>query len=176
MTLIVAPASPANALVSLADALAYHAVRGNAAWAALASDTLREQAIIRATDFMEAAYGLRYAGVRATTTQALSWPRYYVPIKGAAISYYYGCVAYWPGDSVPAIIANACAELALRTASGVDLAPDTSRLKSRTKVGPIEVDYVLGSSPLPKFTAVERMLAPFFGGSGGSMNIPVFRS
>lgn len=176
MSLIVAPATPANALVSLADATAYLSARGNAAWAALATDALREQAIIRATDFMEAAYGLRFAGVRATTTQALSWPRYYVPIKGAALSYYLGRPAYWPGDSVPVVVANACAELALRAASGVDLAPDTSRLKSRTKIGPIEVDYVPGSSPLPKYTAVERMLAPFFGGSGGSMNVQVVRS
>ena len=175
MTLIVAPATPANSLVSLADATAYLSARGNAAWAALATDALREQAIIRATDFMEAAYGLRFAGVRATTTQALSWPRYYVPIKGAAISYYFGWAAYWPGDSVPVVVAHACAELAVRAAAA-DLAPDTSRLKSRTKIGPIEVDYVLGSSPLPKYTAVERMLMPFFGGSGGSMNIPVGRS
>lgn len=163
MALVVAPAEPADAYVSLTDAAAYHTARGNAAWAALASDTVREQCIRKATDYMVAMYGTRWKGIRTTSTQALDWPRYDVVANGY----------YVESDIVPTIVANACAELALK-ASVADLAPDTERLKRRTKVGPLEVEYEPGSSAQPKYTAIDRMLAAYL--SSGSMNIAVVRA
>jgi hypothetical protein len=154
----------AESFVSVADATAYHAKRGNAAWAALASDEVREQMLRRATDYMEAIYHLRWAGVRKLTAQALSWPRYNVPIRDVMITQYY------PNDAVPAAVANACAELALRAIKG-ELAPDIGPLKKRIKVAVIETEYVLGATPYVRYRAIDRMLDPFMSGTAGDIRL-----
>ncbi|MBF0374875.1 MAG: hypothetical protein HQL39_15825, partial [Alphaproteobacteria bacterium] len=53
--------SDANAYVSLAYADGYHALRGNAAWAA-AGQPARESALVRATDHLDRAF--RWRGER----------------------------------------------------------------------------------------------------------------
>lgn len=144
--------------ISVAAATAYHVARGNTAWAAVATDTLREQYLRRATDYMQQEYGERWAGYRVSTTQALAWPRYGVPIKDYSSSAY-PLGSYWPSNSVPTIVANACAELALRAISG-SLSPDLERAVRREKVGPIETEYEPGSLQSTRFDAVDNMLAP----------------
>lgn len=156
--------SNAESFVSVADATAYHELRGNAAWAALASDTVREQALRRATDYMEAAYRLKWAGSRVSVDQALSWPRYEVPMHDAG--------SYYDSDAIPVAVANACAELALRAATA-ELAPDVGRVKKRVKVDVIETEYADGPAHT-RFRAVDLMLEPFFGSSG--MNIKLVRA
>lgn len=158
----------AESLCSVATATTYHAARGNAAWAALASDTVREQCLRKAADYLEQVYRLRWAGVRKVSTQALSWPRYNVPMLDVVISQYY------PSTSVPTIVVNACAELALKASTGA-LAPDITRLKKRVKIDVIETEYVDGTSPYTKYRAIDNMLEPFFSGSS-SMNIEVVRA
>lgn len=54
MTLTVAPLTTHDALVSLATADAYHLAMGNAGWSAL--DAVKEAAIRRATQYLEAHY------------------------------------------------------------------------------------------------------------------------
>lgn len=159
----------AESYISVADATVYHAARGNAAWAALASDTLREQYLRRATDYMHASYDSRWAGYRVKTTQALSWPRNEVPIKDASSFGF----AYWANDAVPAIVANACAELALRAVSG-ELMPDLERAVRRERVGPIDTEYEPGALQSTRFEAVDNMLRPFFRSMSG-MFLPVVR-
>lgn len=154
----------AESFCSVESANAYHANRGNAAWAALASDTVREQMLRKASDYMEQLYRPRWAGMKKITSQALSWPRYYVPIKDAVMTQYYDA------NSVPAQVANACAELALRAISG-ELAPDISRLKRRVKVDVIETEYVDGAAPFVRFRAVDRMLDPFMSGTAGQLRV-----
>jgi hypothetical protein len=154
----------AESYISVADATAYHAARGNAAWANLASDTVREQMLRRATDYMEAIYRPRWAGVRKLTAQALSWPRYNVPIKDVPITQYY------PSDAVPAAVAHACAELALRAIKG-ELAPDIGPLKKRVKVAVIETEYVIGATPYVRFRLIDRMLDPFMSGTADSIRL-----
>jgi hypothetical protein len=140
----------AESYISVADATAYHAARGNAAWAALASDAVREQMLRKATDYMEQAYSERWKGERATTDQALSWPR--SGVHGV------------DSDVVPSAVSRACAELALRAISG-DLAPDLSgQVKSET-VGPISVTYADGARQQVKFQAVDSMLSALLEGS-----------
>jgi hypothetical protein len=157
--------STAESLCSVAFANAYHSNRGNAAWSALGSDPVREQLLRKATDYMEQMYREQWAGHRFYTTQALSWPRYGVPMRDAG--------SFYASDAVPVIVANACAELALRAISGA-LAPDIGRLKSRVKIGPIETEYVAGSSNT-RYRAIDQMLRPFLNGSGG-MNVNVVRA
>jgi hypothetical protein len=162
----------AESFASVADATAYHAARGNAAWAALASDELREQLLRRATDYMEAFYRTQWAGCRVKSTQALSWPRYDVPLPDVlSLGNERQVLA---SDIVPKPVKNACAELALRAITA-DLAPDIGRQKSSVSVGPIDVTYSESSAPFTRFRAVDNMVAVFFGDAGG-MNLKVVRA
>jgi hypothetical protein len=61
--------------VAIATVGTYQAARGRTAWAALASDTLREQACVRATDYVELRFAARYRGSRRAAGQALGFPR-----------------------------------------------------------------------------------------------------
>lgn len=162
----------AESFISVSDATAYHAARGNAAWAALASDTVREQLLRKATDAMTQMFSGRWAGTRVSSTQALDWPRYNVPMKDgpANLPHSYGVPAYYPSDTVPAAVARACAELALRAATGA-LVADGSQAVKREKVGPLEVEYQDGSSDATNYRAIEGMLLPFFRGNSGQVSL-----
>ena len=65
-----APLSTANAYISVADFKAYHDDRGNAY---SASDTEIEQAIVRATDYMDSRW--TFAGAREDIDQSTECPR-----------------------------------------------------------------------------------------------------
>lgn len=159
----------AESYISVADADTYFTNRGNATWAALATDA-KEQALRKATDYMLATYGLRWAGVRVTDTQALDWPRYNVPRRDAA-SMAYGAL-YYDSDEVPTAVARACAELAVR-ASADDLSPDLSAQVKQETVGPISVTYADGARQDTRYKAVDLMLAQFLKGLG---SVPVARA
>lgn len=137
--------SDANTYVSLAYADGYHALRGNAAWAA-AGQSARESALVRATDHLDRAF--RWRGERRSAEQALAWPR-----DGAA------------GDdgrllnNVPAALRRACAELALR-ALAADLAPDRprdGRVQSES-VGPVSTTWAPGAPGGTRRPAIEGSL------------------
>lgn len=163
----------AESFISVADATAYHLARGNDAWAAIATDTIREQLLRKATDYMQGQYREIWTGYMLKPTQALAWPRYYVPIKGYAlvgIGSATGFGAYWPSNAVPVIVANACAELALKALT-LTLAADIERVTIREKIGPIEVDYMPGSLPFVRYRAIDNMLQAFFSGSAGSTKV-----
>lgn len=147
----------AESYISVSDADTYFTARGNATWAAL-TEAAKEQALRKATDYMQAEYDLRWAGERVGDTQALSWPRYSVPRRDVSVS-------YWDSDIVPTIVVRACAELAVRASAG-DLTIDVgAQVKSET-VGPISVTYADGARQQTRYPAVDNMLAPFFKGGG----------
>lgn len=154
----------AESFCTVAAATTYHAARGNAAWAALSSDTVREQLLRKATDYIEQVYRLRWAGCRKTTTQALSWPRYDVPVKDAQLAQYYSHTI------VPTQVINACAELALKAASS-ELAPDVGRLKKRVRVDVIETEYADGATPYTRYRAIDNMLESLLATTGMTMNV-----
>jgi hypothetical protein len=161
--------SDAESYISAADAGTYHTARGNAAWAAVASDTVREQLLRKATDYMVASYRERWDGYRKTTTQALDWPRYEVPIRDSATEGVYA--AFYSDTEVPAAVARACAELALRAIDG-DLAEDLDIPVVAESIGPISVSYAEGGRRQTKvFRAVDAMLAPFFKSYGGMLKV-----
>lgn len=165
----------AESLVSVEYASTYHTNRGNSAWAALASDTVREQALRRATDYIGQVYRSRWAGSRVSSIQTLDWPRAYVPredLKGASIENldFNGGIYFYPNDEVPTEVKNACAELALK-ASTDDLLPDLTQGIVREKVDVLEVEYDKYSSQLPRYTAIDRMLMPFLRGSSASRTV-----
>ena len=147
---------------SVADSLAYHAARGNATWATITT-TQQEQALRRATDYMEAVYSQRWAGTRTTSVQALSWPRYNVCVNGFVTL----------SSSIPRAVINACSELALRAAAG-ELLSDSTQQKTRTKVDVLEVEFDKYSPQSKQYLAITALLAPYFE-SGSGFEVKVIR-
>lgn len=149
----------ADAYVSAADADARHSSLGNTNWSSLTSDE-KDQAIRRATLYMEQAYRSRWIGCRVHEAQALSWPRYDVFVDG-----------YWiDSEAVPADIANACADLAFKAASG-DLNADLTRGVVRKKIGPLETEYDRNSPQSVRYRAIDMVLAPYLKGSSAMASL-----
>lgn len=142
----------AESYISVADADARHTALGNSAWTG--DDSVKEAALRKATEYMEQAFRSRWSGVRRTGTQALSWPRAYVLVDGYGVE----------SDVVPSIVANACADLALKALSE-DLNADLERAVVRKKVGPLETEYDRASPQSKRYRAVDMALAPYLKGS-----------
>src|SRR3990167_1017081 len=152
----------ANSYISVADADTYFADRNNTDWDNVEE---KEAALILATDYMVSMYRLRWKGYKVLTTQALDWPRYEVDKPDSN----YACRAFYESNEIPIEIKRACAELALRSVVTGGLTPDVSSddQLSSVKVGPIELSYKEGSSPVKTFRQVSAILAPFIVGSNG---------
>lgn len=162
----------AESYCSLADATTYHAAMGNAAWAALATDALREQALRRATAYMGQTYRLRWSGYRKTDAQALDWPRYDAVKPDSTVGRF---MAYYSDSIVPTEVRNACAELALKASVG-ELLADVGQAVTERTVGPITTKYALGSVAVKRYPAVDRLLAPLLADGGNSSSVRVVRS
>lgn len=158
----------ADALISVVDATAYHAGRGNAEWASETyDDDDRERAIRRATAFLSNSF--TWAGIRSKNRkQALAWPRSgVVDQEGNGIK----------ADEIPIEIADACAEIALRElVSPGAMNPDftASDLVKREKIGAIETEYALSNTSAdaqrPVLLVVRDMVSQFLkAGAGNSI-------
>jgi len=161
----------------LADAESYASVAaadvrcaslGVTDWAAL-DEAAKEVALRRATLFM-ATYRTRWAGCRVYQRQALDWPRYNVVVDGFPV----------PSTVVPADVVKACIDLAVRAASGAELLPDLdtgSNAIKKDKTGPLETEYFQNTTDArERFVAVDALLAPYFGTSGGGNSFKVVRA
>lgn len=104
-----------NAYVSVAYCDDYHDGRGHDYWATLTAE-LKQDAIVRATDHVDRAFGNRYRGVKYSGDQALLWPR----------SDAYDRDGY-SLDEVPDPLQRAVAEYAMRAAELGELTPDPAR-------------------------------------------------
>lgn len=151
----------AESYCAVADADAYHAALGQAAWAAL-SDAAKEQALRKATTFVD--WRFRFSGTKRTAEQALAWPR-----VGASD---YG----WLVDdaTIPAKLQRAVAEAALLSVTS-DLtpngAPEGAVLSESVDV--LSVSYAPGQSGAVRFKSVEALLA---GLSASSNAVRIVRS
>lgn len=162
MSLIVEDGTGLNTAESFASvtfANTYHTNRGNSLWAG--ADAVKEAAMRKATDYIQAKYHDRWDGYRMTDTQALDWPRDYV-MRSDALA---GSI-YWPNNAVPNDVAVATCILALKSLSE-DLMPDVERSTVREKVDVIEVEYDKNAMMEKKFAEVDRLLAKFFAESNG---------
>ena len=156
MTLIVEDGtglSTAESFISVAGADVRHSATGMTNWATLTT-TEKEQALRRATIYMEQRYRERWKGTRLLRAQALSWPRYGAEVDGFALDSNY----------VPTDVANACADLALKAAAG-DLAPDLTRGIVREKVGPLETEFDRYSPQSTRYVSIDGTLAAYLKGS-----------
>ncbi len=159
--------SNAESFTSVADASAYHAARGNTTWATITT-TEMEQALRRATDYMQQAYRSRWAGYRFTITQALDWPRSSVPIPDAINSFLaYSMLAT---NVVPTEVKNACAEMAWKAASG-ELYADQSQQVLSEAIGPISVTYDRTSPQKIRYSAIDAMLKPYLNAGGANVSL-----
>lgn len=168
MTLVVEDGSGlanAESYISVADATTYHANRGNSGWAAIASDTIREQLLRKATDYMLAVYRLRWAGYRYNSTQALDWPRLYVPVLDTLTAN-----QYVDFNIVPSLVKNACAELALKS-NAETLMADVGQATVREKVDVIEVEYNKYSPQFKRYIQIDNMLSIYFKNIDGLANL-----
>lgn len=156
----------ADSYVTLAYASDYHEKRGNTGWATLTSEE-QEQAIRRGTDYLEQSYRLRWLGYRRSEAQSLSWPRDEVP---RADFTYLNQYSFYPDNVVPDEVKKACAEAAFRAGQG-ELIPDLTQLVTREKIDVIEVEYSQYSSQLPRYKAIDYLLAPFLQGNSNSMRV-----
>jgi len=161
----------AESYASVATATAYHAARGNVEWAALASDTVREQCLRKATDYMTQAYRWRWAGFRKTPTQSLDWPREAVYLAAESLNVEAMSVwgAYPPGlpylvsnSVVPIEVRNGCAELALRVSAAPLIKDEVLTRIKKEKVGPLEMEYFEGGSTVVRYTAIDLVLSKYF--------------
>ena len=161
MTLTVTPGSAtADSYASLVAALAYHAAKGNAAWAT-ATDANREPALRRATAWVDMAYRGRWSGYRVYgRVQALDWPRSgVVDLEGYTVDYL----------TIPPEVVNATCEAALRELASVgSLTPDyiASQQVKSAAAGPVSVTFKDGSgsaSIAPILMVVDGLLARLLG-------------
>lgn len=170
MTLIVEDGtgkSNAESYISVADADTYHSNRGNDDWAGLTTSQ-KERLLRIATDYMVAVYRLRWDGYRYVNTQALDWPRIYVPVRDiCSVNAYPEYVDF---DIVPVQVQNACAEFALK-ANSETLLEDQSQVTIREKVGPIEVEYDKFSPQFKRYLQIENMLSIYFASSANQVKL-----
>lgn len=149
----------AESYISVANADTRQAALGITNWATLITAE-KEQALRRATAYMEQALRERWHGYRLNGTQALSWPRWYVIIDN------------FPVDpaTVPAAVASACSDLAVKAAAG-DLNADLARGVVREKVGPVDTEFDRYSPQSVRYRALEMALAPYLKGTSANMSL-----
>ena len=151
----------ANSYVTYDYALAYHALRGNSAWAA-GSEINQQYAIIRATQAVDSIYKGKWKGTPTEYgTQELEWPRSGVTVGSTSID----------DDVIPAAIKKAVCEAALRElAEANSMTPDLDRggeIK-RVKADTVEVEYMDGANSTTTFTAIDGLLADLVTGTSAS--------
>jgi hypothetical protein len=151
----------ANSYVSVSAATAFFAGELDAvAWDA-ADTATKERALRAATTMLEA---LDYIGARATTTQALRWPRQVgVSVDERPVS----------TTAMPPRLVRATCRLALGLLTEPpEIVRDAQSIKME-KVGPIQTEYVTGADGavervgLQKYPLVLTELAPLRAGAFG---------
>lgn len=152
----------AESYCTVAYADQYHAGRGNTAWAGL-EETQKEAHLRVATERLIADYRQLWKGDRATSTQALDWPRIGVVVDKFDVA----------ADVVPVEVQKACAILALKAAQGKLDAEPTATVK-RKKVDVLEVEYFEPAAPLKQNQVMADLLKPFL--TGTSMSVKLVRA
>lgn len=132
------------------------------------SDAEIEQALRRATRWIDGRYRWRFPGVRANgREQALEWPR--KKPDGDAVKDRDGNdVAL---AEIPREVVQATAEAARREVAGVTLSPDVTAAETvqSERVGPLEVEYAAiptTDARRPTILAVEEILSALFAAGG----------
>lgn len=147
----------ANSYCTVQFADTYHAAMGNpTAWSSL-SEASKKDALRVATRAADERYGMRWAGERYTSAQALDWPRAWaVDAAGNDIG----------TDTIPTRLQQWTARAALLHVQGNELMPSTQteaaiQSETLTAAGGFSVSksYLGAREPATQFPALDRMLA-----------------
>ncbi len=144
----------ANSYIPVSFVDDYASLRGYTSWAS-ASTADKEFSLLQSTQYLEEGYGSRFRGNRVTAS-GLHWP----VVSGTA----YDTSGYIL-DTVPTVIKNAAAELAVLglTETLLPIAATTADASSISQgVGPISrtVSYQSTSSTFPFYPRVKQILVP----------------
>ena len=145
--------SSADSYIGLEAADLYHVNRGNADWTG--TDTERSRALRRATQYIDNRYRMRWHGTKATSGQALTWPRSGMTDEdGNLIS----------SSSLPQGLLDATCE----AARGVPYTQKVSMPKGlkRVKAGSVEVEYAFESVDREILDLAAELLAPYLKSTG----------
>lgn len=184
MTLVIvatAGSADANSFVTEAEAIDYAATRLNlVGWATVAGITATEnekRAMIEATRELNF---LRYKGYRATSTQALNWPRVYAineedaPFNELLWIADQGYPLYY--TDIPQRLKEATIELAFEflRAGTTDISRlDTTAGIIRKKVDVLETEWEPGATSaytgLARFPRVTNLISPLLADSGAGV-------
>lgn len=178
----------ANSYASLADATTYCANMGYTWWTAL-SQSLQEQYLQQACQYMTGVYRMRWAGLRVQPEaipnpallgqpgawlpgQSLDWPRIGVILKDTASFFVDQRLSYtFPANAVPKEVVTANIELAQRAAalaqSNQTLWPDLDQRTLVEKVGPIQINYDRFSPQYRRYRQIDLLLNPFLDATNG---------
>lgn len=165
----------ANSYAEVTTADAYHSARGNATWteASTSPDQGKTAALVRATAAIDAAYRMRFPGVRTNgRDQALEWPRAYA-ITDASDPDSIGNITDAEGweidtDEIPQEIIDAVCEAALRELiEPGSMMPDLVRggWIKRLKAGSVEIEYGSNATPETVYSLIDGILAKLLGGN-----------
>lgn len=163
-----AGSATANSFVTLAEAETYMEGRGNKSTWTAAADADKNIALVDATRDVDA---LRFAGLRADSTQALAWPRQYATNPDSPTGSWYDT------DEVPTRVKNATCELAFQyiKAGTTDVAAIDSKANvKRKKVDVLETEYFSSSDTprgLARYPRIHNWLRPLLTGSGVSAEV-----
>ncbi|PCI03452.1 MAG: hypothetical protein COB78_10875 [Hyphomicrobiales bacterium] len=160
-------AANSESYVSIADANAYAVARG--LLFPITAPELAEQALRRATTWLDATYGGYFSGDRMNgRSQTLQWPRSSAYDNS-------GTPIGLPSDEVPIEIINATIEAAVREmASPGALSPDITpgQIKEEVAVaGAVSVKYAKGqgvSGQMPIVTVIDNILGSLISISHGA--------
>lgn len=150
-----------NSYASSVEAKAYHADRGNTAWAAAASAD-QTAALIKATGYIDGQYFTRFPGkFQLKTIQALQWPRSdAVDRNGLSLA------------GIPKSVKVATFEAALIFLSTDIVAPrEHGGAIKEESIGPIKTVYSDGASNETTYPAIELALKPILSGTSGGVRV-----
>ena len=148
----------ANSYLSEADADTYntnHSVSTD--WSG-ATQANKEIALRLATQYLDVRYKSLWKGVKYADAQALDWPRIWAEKEGTYDS------SYYDQESIPQILKDATAELALRVIEGDTLFDDIIKpgtIKSQSvTVGPIKksTSYMGGYTQVKKYPLIDGLV------------------
>lgn len=162
----------ADSYATVDEFTAYLTARG-VAFASSPSSAI-ENALRRATSYMENQYRGKWVGYRTNLSQSLAWPRIgkggdsRFRFDSRMDFFVYGVIDIdgfeIPTDAVPVQVKNACIEAALLALNGTTLEPTLERggaIKTVSKaVGPLSksVTYMDSASVVDRYTVIEGLL------------------
>lgn len=149
--------STAESYVSVSNCGAYATKIGANFPSGESGETTRcEQALRRATQWIDATYGARFKSYRTNPPdQALEWPRYDV--------WHDGRREYLDSDALPTEIVSAACEAAIREyAKPGSLVPDTSvsGVIKRYQAGSVSIEYERSGASPSLFPKIDGLLSP----------------